>query len=194
LFKQVTQGIDVAVRSQETFGGFETGEVRDPMPASLLATFRAVAGAGGAEGSVTGYAQLVGKDGKAVTTGGAPSLGVSFSQDSTFSAGSTIRSGRLPAGPNELAIDAKTAGDTGQKGGDRVKGLFQGPARTFTVAGIIGFGQADNLGGARLVGFDLPTAQEVLNRNGKFDEIDAAAAEGGTPTPPPDRGRAAPDP
>ncbi|HZB58937.1 MAG TPA: ABC transporter permease, partial [Actinomycetota bacterium] len=92
LFKQVTQGIDVAVRSEETFGGFETGEVRDPMPASLLERIQAVDGVRVAEGSVTGYAQLVGKDGKAVTTGGAPSLGVSFNQDTQFTAGSTVRS------------------------------------------------------------------------------------------------------
>jgi putative ABC transport system permease protein len=194
LFKQVTQGIDVAVRSQETFGGFDTGEVRDPMPEEVLNEVKGVDGIRVAEGSVTGYAQLVGKDGKAVTTGGAPSLGVSLSQGTAFSAGSTIRSGRLPSGPGELVVDAKTATDTGYKVGDRVKVLFQGPAKTFTVSGIIGFGQADNLGGARLVGFDLPTAQELLNRNGKFDEIDAAAAEGVTPEQLRDRVRAVLDP
>jgi len=121
LFKQVTQGIDVAVRSKETFGGFDTGEVRDPMPASLLERVRAVDGVRVAEGSVTGYAQLVGKNGKAVTTSGAPSLGVSFNQDSAFTAGSTVRSGRLPTGPDDVAIDAKTAEDTGYTVGDRVK-------------------------------------------------------------------------
>ena len=55
--------------------------------------------------------------------------------------------------------------------------LFQGPARDFTVSGVIGFGEADNLGGARLVGFDLPTAQEVeANRE--------AASTRSTPLPP----------
>src|SRR5829696_10099857 len=195
LFKQVTQGIDVAVRSQETFGGLDTGgETRDPMPAALLDKIKAVDGVRVAESSVTGYAQLVGKDGKAVTTGGAPSLGVSFNKDTQFTAGSTVRSGRLPTGPTEVAIDAKTAEDTGYKVGDQVKVLFQGPARTFTISGIIGFGDADNLGGARLVGFDLATAQEVMNREGRFDEIDAAAQEGVTPTQLRDRIRAAVDP
>ncbi len=194
LFKQVTQGIDVAVRSEETFGGFETGEVRDPMPASLLERIQAVDGVRVAEGSVTGYAQLVGKDGKAVTTGGAPSLGVSFNQDTQFTAGSTVRSGRLPSGPTEMAIDAKTAEDTGYVVGDRAKVLFQGPARDYTVSGIIGFGEADNLGGARLVGFDLATAQEVMNREGRFDEIDVAAEGGVTPEQLRDRIRAAVDP
>ena len=194
LFKQVTQGIDVAVRSEETFGGFDTGEVRDPMPASLLERIQAVDGVRVAEGSVTGYAQLVGKDGKAVTTGGAPSLGVSFNQDTQFTAGSTVRSGRLPGGPTEMAIDAKTAEDTGYVVGDRAKVLFQGPARDYTVSGIIGFGEADNLGGARLVGFDLATAQEVMNREGRFDEIDVAAEGGVTPEQLRDRIRAAVDP
>ena len=194
LFKQVTQGIDVAVRSEETFGGFDTGEVRDPMPASLLERIQAVDGVRVAEGNVTGYAQLVGKDGKAVTTSGAPSLGVSFNQDPQFSAGSTVRSGRLPSGPSEMAIDAKTAEDTGYVVGDRAKVLFQGPARDFTVSGIIGFGEADNLGGARLVGFDLATAQEVMNRQGRFDEIDVAAEAGVTPEQLRDRIRAAVDP
>jgi putative ABC transport system permease protein len=194
LFKQVTEGIDVAVRSEETFGGFETGEIRDPMPASLLERVKNVDGVRVAEGNVTGYAQLVGKDGKAVTTGGAPSLGVSFNQDTAFTAGSTVRAGRLPSGPTEAAIDAKTAEDTGYRPGDQVKVLFQGPARTFTVSGVIGFGEADNLGGARLVGFDLATAQEVLNREGRFDEIDVAAAEGVTPEQLRDRVRAVVDP
>ena len=194
LFKQITQGIDVAVRSQETFGGATTGgETRDPMPESVLEQVRAVDGVRVAEGSVTGYAQLIGKDGKPVTTGGAPNLGVSFNQDSAFTAGSTVRSGRLPSGPTEMAIDAKQAEDTGFKVGDQAKVLFQGPARTFTIVGIIGFGEADNLGGARLVGFDLATAQKVMNREGRFDEIDAAAEEGVTPEQLRDRVRAAVD-
>src|SRR4029453_1592831 len=113
-----------------------------------------------------------------VTTGGAPSLGVSFNSDTAFTAGSTIRSGRLPGGPTELAIDAKTADHTGSKVRDRGEGLFQGPAREFTVSGVIGFGEADNLGGARLVGFDLATAQEGMNREGRFDEIDAPPEAG----------------
>ena len=147
LFKQVTQGIDVAVRTRATFSsqGFET---REPMPASVLDQVKAVDGVSVAEGNVTGFAQFVGKDGKPVTTGGAPTLGVSFAQDTQFTAGSEIRAGRLPVGPDEVAVDAKTAEDAGFQVGDRVKVLLQGPAQTFTISGIIGFGQADNLGGA----------------------------------------------
>ncbi|HEU4396658.1 MAG TPA: FtsX-like permease family protein, partial [Actinomycetota bacterium] len=181
LFKQVTQGIDVAVRSQETFGGVQTGQTRDPLPASLLDQVKAVGGVKDAEGEVTGFAQFIGKDGKPVTTGGAPTLGVSIGASQEFTAGSTLRSGRRPSGPGEVVVDAKTAADEGFQVGDRVKVLLQGPAQTFTISGIIGFGEASNLGGATLAGFDLPTAQKVLNREGHYDQIDVAAKDGTTP-------------
>jgi putative ABC transport system permease protein len=193
LFDEVTQGIDVAVRSKDVFGG-QMGEVRDPMPEEVLNEVRTVDGAKVAEGSVTGFAQFVDKDGKPVTTGGAPTLGVSVSTAPELQAGTTIRSGRLPSGPNEMVVDAQTAEKHGFAVGDRVKVLLQGPARTFTVSGIVGFGSASNLGGATLAGFTLPTAQEVLNRQGRFDEIDVVAAEGTTPEQLRDRVRSVLDP
>src|SRR6266536_3555364 len=65
---------------------------------------------------------------------------------------------------------------------DGVKVLLQGPARVFTISGIVGFGEADNLGGATLAVFDLKTAQQVLNRPGQFDEIDVVAQPGTSDT------------
>jgi len=193
LFDEVTQGIDVAVRSRDVFTG-QMGEVRDPIPEKVLNEVKAVDGVKVAEGSVTGFAQFVDKDGKPVTTGGAPTLGVSISSAPELQAGTTVRSGRLPSGPDEMVVDAQTADKHGFAVGDRVKVLLQGPARTFTVSGIIGFGEAGNLGGATLAGFTLPTAQEVLNREGRFDEIDVVAAEGTTPEQLRDRVRAVLDP
>ena len=193
LFDEVTQGIDVAVRSKDVFTG-QMGEVRDPIPEEVLNEVKAVDGVKVAEGSVTGFAQFVDKDGKPVTTGGAPTLGVSISSAPELQAGTTVRSGRLPSGPDEMVVDAQTADKHGFAVGDRVKVLLQGPARTFTVSGVIGFGSAGNLGGATLAGFTLPTAQEVLNREGRFDEIDVVAAEGTTPEQLRDRVRAVLDP
>jgi putative ABC transport system permease protein len=193
LFDEVTQGIDVAVRSREAFSS-QGNEVRDPIPATVLDQVRSVDGVKVAEGSVTGFAQFIDKNGKAVTTGGAPTLGVSIGSAPELQAGTTVREGRLPSGPDEVVVDAQTAEKHGFRPGDRVKVLLQGPARTFTVSGIIGFGSAGNLGGATLAGFTLPTAQEVLNREGRFDEIDLVAAEGVTPEQLRDRVRATIDP
>ena len=189
LFEQTTKGVDVAVRTGASFS--EGGNPqRAPMPAGVLDQVRAVPGVMRAEGSVAGYAQFIGKDGKPVTTGGAPTLGVSLNTAPQLQAGATLREGTRPNGPGQVAIDAHTAKQQGFHVGDRVRILFQGPPEEFTITGILGFGQVDSLAGATLAGFDLATAQNVLNRQGRFDEVDVVAARGLNPAALRDRIRA----
>ncbi|WP_171064097.1 ABC transporter permease [Actinomadura soli] len=177
LFTQVTKGVDVAVRTKASFTG-QAGEQRAPMPAPLRDRIAGIPGVKAAEGSVSGYAQFVGKDGKPVTTGGAPTFGTSLGTVPEFQAAGTIRAGHRPSGPGEVAVDARTAEREGFRIGDRVTILFQGRPGEFTVGAIIGYGKADNLAGATMAGFDLATAQKVLNRPGVYDEIDVVAAPG----------------
>src|SRR6266542_406319 len=193
LFEQTAKGVDVALHTEETFSSQGFAQ-RAPMPATLLSQVQGVDGVKLAEGSVFGYAQFVKKDGKPVTTGGAPTLGVSLSAVPELQAAATVREGRQPSGLSEVAIDAHTAKKQGFKVGDRIKILLTGPPREFTVTGILSFGQADNLAGATLAGFDLATAQQVLNRSGRYDEIDVVATPGTTPEVLRDRVRAALDP
>ena len=89
----------------------------------------------------------------------------------------SARAGR-PPGPHEMALDARTAGTAGYALGDTVDVVLQDGRRTFTLVGIIGFGDTDSLLGATLAGFDLPTAQRVLDKVGVVDEIDVRAADG----------------
>jgi putative ABC transport system permease protein len=192
LFTQTTKGIDVAVRTRATFTG-QNGQQRAPMPAALIDQLRAVPGVAVADGSVQGYAQFVGSNGKPVNTGGAPTLGVSLSSARKLQA-ATLRVGSRPTGPDQVAVDAHTAKQQGFHVGDRVRILFQGPPRTFLITGILGFGSADNLAGATLAGFDLATAQQVLNREGLYDEIDLVVAPGVTPEALRDRVKATVDP
>jgi putative ABC transport system permease protein len=178
LFNQVTKGIDVAVRTQASYTTSQGAPVRSPMPAALRDQIARVDGVQVAGGSVAGYAQFVAKNGKPVTTGGAPTIGMSVSDYPQLRAAGTLRAGRLPSGPGQAAVDARTASDQGFHVGDRVRILFQGAPGTFTVSGIVGFGEADNLAGATIAFFDLPTAQQVLDRVGRYDEIDVVAAPG----------------
>ena len=131
-----------------------------------------------AEGSVIGYAQIVAPDGKAVTTGGAPTLGVNWNQNATLGP-LRLRTGRAPAAtgrgghrrgdvPKAQKIDV----------GARVGILAQGPPEEYTVVGVAGFGEADNLAGATLAAFDTATAQRVLGKVGQYDTIDMQADEG----------------
>src|SRR6266511_1643650 len=186
LFEQTTKGTDVAVRTKETFGQGQ----RAPLPESVLADVQSVPGKDVAEGGVNGYAQFIDKQGKPVTTGGAPTLGISLNSDPRLRAGTGLREGAWPAGAGQGAMDAHTAKKYGFHVHDRVRILFQGAPGEFEVVAILGFGPADNLAGATLAAFDLPTAQRVLHREGFYDEIDVVAAKGVRPEELRDRIRA----
>ncbi len=186
LFEQTTKGTDVAVRTKETFGQGQ----RAPLPESVLADVQSVPGKDVAEGGVNGYAQFIDKQGKPVTTGGAPTLGISLNSDPRLRAGTVLREGAWPAGSDQVAMDAHTAKKYGFHVHDRVRILFQGAPGEFEVVAILGFGPADNLAGATLAAFDLPTAQRVLHREGFYDEIDVVAAKGVRPEELRDRIRA----
>jgi putative ABC transport system permease protein len=178
LFKTINAGVDVSVRAASGFGQDTSADTaRDTVKAPVLDIVKRVPGVAAAEGAVSGYAQLVDKSGKAITTTGAPTLGVSWTTDRALSA-LRLRSGREPRKDGEVVVDAGTAKAHKIAVGDQVKVLFQGPAESFTVVGITGFGSADNLAGATLAAFDVATAQRVLDKPGAFDAIDVRAASG----------------
>ena len=80
LFGNVYQNVDFEIRGKAAFtdntgGG---GAVRKTIPESIAGQVRTLPGVAYARGTVGGYAQFVAPDGKAVTTGGAPTIGLSF--------------------------------------------------------------------------------------------------------------------
>jgi putative ABC transport system permease protein len=179
LFGNIYQNVDFQVRGVAQFNstGPGGGAVRNPIPESIVTQVRAVPGVHIAEGNVTGYAQYVDKNGKAVTTGGAPTLGISFDPNQQLSALRLV-TGHPPRTSDQVVMDQGTAQKYGFKVGDRVKVLLQGPTRTFTIVGVARFGTANNLAGATLAAFDLPTAQRLLGQVGKFNAINIVASPG----------------
>jgi len=178
LFENVSTGTDVSVRSKAAFANTQAIDSRKPVPASLLETVRSVDGVAAAEGSVTGFALLTDPQGKPIQPGGAPTIGASWPKDPAFTGALEIRSGRGPERPGEVAVDARSAKQHGLRPGDRIRILFVGPAETFTVVGVAGFGGEDTLGGSTSAFFDTATAQRVLGKPGAFDTIDVRT-EGG---------------
>jgi putative ABC transport system permease protein len=59
--------------------------------------------------------------------------------------------------------------------GDTIGVQAEGPVRKLRISGIVKFGSAQSLGGATLAGFDLPTAQQLFDKQGRIDEIAVAA-------------------
>lgn len=174
LFADTTQGIDAAVRAKSDFD-----TQPPPVPEDLLGEVREIDGVEFAGGTVSGYAQLVDKDGEAIGSHGAgpPTIGLAWPEGFPSSS-LVIRAGRPPRADGEVVIDAASANEYGFAVGDDVEVLLQGPSETFTVVGITGFGDADNLAGATLAVFDLDTAQRVLDKKAELDAIDVAAEEG----------------
>src|SRR2546427_149398 len=181
LFRQINQGTAVEVSGIPQFSGGPPGNsgpgTTQRVPASLVDAIRAVPGVRAAFGTIGGYAQLVDKRGKAVSAGTAPTLGTSWTPDSSMSP-LTIRQGRAPAGPGEIAIDAGTADKYDFHVGDSAKVLLQGPPVEARIVGIVGFGKTNNLLGATLVAFDLDSAEQAFQGNGAYDAIEVAADSG----------------
>ncbi len=134
--------------------------------------------------SVAGYAQFV-SDGNAI--GGAGSaLGFSFDPNRQLSSVRLVQ-GSAPSAADDVVMDRGTATKYHFRVGDRVRVLSGGPPRTFTITGIVTFGTADNLAGATLAGFDLPTAQALFNTRGRLRH-DQHPGQAGRRQPPPAAG------
>jgi len=180
LFGHVYQNVDFQVRAQAAFtsntgGG---GADRNNIPQSIVTTVRNVPGVADAEGTVSGNSvQFVAPDGKAISTGGAPTLGVSFDPDPRLSSLHVVQ-GAGPTTSSDVAMDAATAKKYHFAVGDHVRILLPGPTQTFTITGIVRFGTADNLAGATLAAFTLPTAQRLLEEVGRVDAINVLSKPG----------------
>jgi putative ABC transport system permease protein len=180
LVGNVYQRIDLEVRGDAALGQGGTA-VRNPIPDSILATVRSIPGVASADGSVTGYSQYVAPDGNAISNGTAPTAGISFDPNSQLSAFRLV-AGTAPATADDVAMDLGTATKYHFALGAHVRILLPQSAQTFTITGFLKFGNADNLAGATIAAFDLPTAQQLLGLSGQFHTINVLAAPGADKT------------
>jgi putative ABC transport system permease protein len=179
LYAGLTSGTDVVVRSEAAFDAdiaTTGGQVR-PMDESMVDEVRAVPGVALARGAVSGFALILDKDGQPIQPGGAPTFGTSIG-DTRLSGDFVYRQGIEPTRADQVAIDARTAAGAGFQLGDRIDVVLQDGQQTFTLVGIIGFGDSDSLLGATMAGFDLTTAQRLFDKVGLLDEVDVQATAG----------------
>ena len=174
LFQELGQDVDLEIRAAQPF---ETDDARDPVDVAIADTISQVDGVGTVEPTLQRFAQLIGSDGEAIVPTGGPTLGVSWQGDDGIQ-GITVKEGRAPSGPDELAIDKATADNENFAVGDTISyltdvGTFQG-----TITGTVGLGSADSFGGAQLVALDLDTALVNFGADSKVDAIDIAVTDG----------------
>jgi putative ABC transport system permease protein len=180
LFGNVYQHTDFVVRGKAAFtsGGPGGGAQRPQLPESVLTTVQKIPGVAYAHGAVQGLGvQLVAPSGKPVANGGAPTLAVAFDPNPQL-ASLHIVQGNAPATPRQVVIDLGTAQKYHFRVGQTVRILPSGPPEQFTITGLVRFGTANNLAGATIVAFTLPTVQQLLGEQGVLDSIDVLAAPG----------------
>jgi putative ABC transport system permease protein len=183
IFTQTYKNADAIISAKTAFTNDNGNGVQAPsFPESLLGKIRALPDVNAAEGSVTDdQTKLVGRDGKVVSTHGAPSLAFSVNPkgDQRFNP-LTLVQGNWPNGSDEIAIDTNVASSKHYAVGDRIGVERSGPVRKFRIAGIVKLSGV-SIGSATLSVFDLPTLQRLLGRVGKLDLI-RVQARSGVPT------------
>jgi len=172
LFGHVYQNTNFEVRGVAAFPtSGAAGAIRKPIPESIIAAVKDVPGVAVAEGGVSGYAQFIAPNGKAVTTGGAPTIGLSYGADRRLSSLRLV-AGKPPTTSTQVVMDQGTARKYHFSVGNQVRILLPGSPQTFTLSGIVAFGTADNLAGATIAAFNLPTAQQLFGEQGHLNTID----------------------
>jgi putative ABC transport system permease protein len=178
MFDDVYDYVDVSVTAPPKV---DTGYLAAPatMPASVADRLRALPQVARSTGNASTQdgARVVDRDGKVVTTFGAPRIGLNWTGEDSFV---KLRAGRGPVADDEVAINAGLAKATEYTVGDRIGVLTRAPRRTFTVVGVFGYsGDRDSLAGETIVAFTLPAAQQLLiGERDVLTSVDLVAASG----------------
>src|SRR5438067_4706649 len=180
IFTQSYKNADAIISGKTAFRNDQGNGVQAPsFPESVLANVRALPDVKAAEGSVNDdRTQLVGHDGKVLTTHGAPSLAGSVDPkgDQRFNP-LQLTQGRWPNGPHEIAIDSSTASSKHYGLGDTIGVEKNGPVQRFRIVGVVKL-PGVSIGSATISVFDVPTLQKLLGRVGKLDLIRVQAKAG----------------
>ena len=176
IFTEIRAGSDAVISGRSPFDiGEGSGVDAPPLPESLLEEVRALPGVAEAEGSVDSETtQLIDEDGDAIVYGGAPNLGFSIADPESPFNPLTLVEGGWP-GPNAVVVDKETAEKEDLEAGDTIGVQAEGPVERLRISGIIQFSSGLTIGGATLAGFDLETAQRLMDKEGVLDEIAVAA-------------------
>jgi ABC-type antimicrobial peptide transport system permease subunit len=187
IFDESYAGTDVVVSgagADISFQGMST--VTPPVDESLVDDVAALPDVEAAAGGIADESstKIIGSDGKALNTQGAPSFGFGVDANDPafdrFSAFNLVE-GTWAEGDGEVVLDAGTADREGYEVGDTVAISTLQPKQDFEVVGIAKIGDVNSLGTATFAIFDLTTAQGLLDREGQVDTISVAGVEGTTP-------------
>jgi putative ABC transport system permease protein len=174
IFTTSYKNADVVISGKAAFDTSSNENTVEPptFSDSLLPKIRALPDVALAAGSVTSdNVKLVGKDGKVVDTGGAPSLGFSIDPRYQVFNPTQLTTGSWPTGPDEVVIDKGTAASQHFRVGDMIGVQAIGPARKLRISGIAKLSGVNSIGAATFALFAPATAQKLFGKVGQLDLI-----------------------
>jgi putative ABC transport system permease protein len=180
IFQVSNKNTDAAITPHQTIDTSNNGGTLPTIPASVLQQVRGMSDVAAAQGSVFDTGTILGKDGKRISSGGAPNFIGSASELLRFQA-ATYKEGRGPRTADEATIDAATAKKQGWKLGDKVCAVATAPRKCYTLVGTTQIAGLSSFGGAAVLDLTLPEAQRMLGKGTSFDQIQVAARSGVTP-------------
>ena len=179
IFSQSYKNADIVITGKAAFDNANGNTVEAPtIPESLLPKVQKLPDVSLAAGSVTTDSlKLIGKDGKVISSGGAPTLGFSVTPAGQPFNPTKLTEGSWPRGNDEIVIDKATAAANGFGVGDRIGVQAFGPARQLLITGIAEFPDV-SVGGATFAILDQPAAQQLFHKVGQLDAIRVQSGAG----------------
>jgi putative ABC transport system permease protein len=181
IFESSYSETDAVVSGKPIVEGAASGN--PTISAALLPKIRALPGVEAAAGSIQDFSttsnntKLIGDDGRTITSGDSPTLGVGIDPAHPRFTPLELTEGDWARGRGQVVVDAGTAKKQDFEVGDKVGVSAAGPIERYRITGIARFGDVESLAGATIAAFDLPTAQRLLHKDG-FDSISVAARDG----------------
>ena len=179
IFTAVYAKTDAVVSPNDSIGSQDNGTVPS-LDGSVLTRLKALPEVGEADGVVNDQSGVViGKNGKAIKSGGAPTL-IGSVLPARFSA-VQYPQGHAPTTADEVAIDKATADRKGLRVGDTIGLQAAAPRKQYRIVGLLTIAGVSSLGGATSAQLTLPEAQRVTGKVGRYDEIYVASRTGTSP-------------
>ncbi|MGW2709123.1 FtsX-like permease family protein, partial [Streptomyces sp. NPDC001356] len=180
LFQATSSDVQVSAEGSSDTGETTSRTGKPPvLPASVVGEVRGARGVRSAEGTVFSTAVTVidaDKD-KLSPTSGAPTIVGSWNGNDARTM--EITSGAAPKGPDQVMVDADTAGKHHLKLGDEIGVITAVGTHHARVSGIAAFKVTNP--GAAIFYLDTKTAQQaLLGRTGVYTDVNVMAAKGVT--------------
>jgi len=177
------ENADAVISGKVAFKNNESNTATTPaFPDTVLAKVKGLPDVVAAAGTVGDEAKLIDRNGKVISAKGGSSIAASVDpkNDARFNP-LKLTSGNWPVGNGQIAIDRRTSEKKHFAVGDTISVAADQGVRAFEITGIATFSSSSSIGASTIAIFDVPTAQDLFAKDGKFDEIQVAAKPGVTP-------------